>query len=304
MNRSVKIFLFLYFILCSVLSHAFFDFVFYKPKTVDEAKNWVETYYDIESEKLSDEIGELKIVHLSDFHKGAYGLPFDLIYTFVKEQNPDLIVLTGDMVEGQELENKVQSFFDVESIQLMAALSGVAETYYVMGNNDYFKSEYAQRSYERLLIDAGVHILKDRTTEITYKGQKISICGINDPVYDIESGLSSKEITRRSLDEASIPLKDDTLNILLAHRPEHFDLYQTYGYDIIFAGHTHGGQFQILNQPVTKIPGQSFPAKYVNGKYEENNKYMIVSRGLGTSNIHLRINCPPEIGIITLIQKK
>lgn len=302
MKKYIKIFLCLGFL--AILIYSLLEFALYKPKTIQEAKEWVEVYYNIELEKLSGDVGKLKIVHLSDFHRGAYELSSELIYAFVKEQNPDLIVLTGDMVEGDYLAKNIQSFLDIEAIQLMSSLAQLAETYYVMGNNDYFENEYAQRSYERVLDDFGVHVLKDTSEEIIYNGQKIIISGINDPVYNKSSKSSTLQTVSDSLEEASLGLQEDALNILLVHRPEFFNLYQSYNYDIVFAGHTHGGQFQILNKSMVKIPGQKYPAKYVNGQYEENNTYMIVSRGLGTSTIPLRINCPPEIGIITLTQKK
>lgn len=301
LKKYIKIFLCFCFL--AILIYAALKFFAYKPKTIEEAKNWTETYYDIKSEKLSEEAGSLKIVHLSDFHQGAYELPTAVVYTIVKEQDPDIVVLTGDMVEGDYLETHIQSFLDVEAIQLMSALAQVAETYYVMGNNDYFENKYAQRSYEDILEESGVHILRDESDEIVIKGQKIVLSGINDPIYNKSSKSSAFNTTSNSVKEVSSALQEDALNILLVHRPEFFSLYQYYDYDLVLAGHTHGGQFRLFNKPVIKIPGQKYPAKYVNGLYEENGQYMIINRGLGTSSVPLRINCPPEIGVITITKK-
>jgi hypothetical protein len=136
--------------------------------------------------------------------------------------------------------------------------------------------------------------------EITIGTEEIQLIGIDDPANRIEpaTGLATaEENIIKSLNRAE---EAAAFQILLSHRPEMLSLYSEYGFDLVFSGHAHGGQFRIPFVGGLVAPNQGLLPKYTAGKHEAGDTAMIVNRGLGNSLFPFRIFNRPEIVEVTL----
>lgn len=232
--------------------------------------------YEINTTKISN---DFTIAHISDLHSQMYGENQKQLIDKVIESKPDIIVLTGDIIDDKVDINGAKLFLE--------GIKNIAPIYYVTGNHEF----WAINTNEILSIieSYGIHILDDEIKKINVKEQDIVISGINDP--DVENKLYS--------DEFLSELSNSEFNILLAHRPERIDEYIKYNVDLVLAGHAHGGQFAIpyiLNGLFS--PNQGFFPKYAGGQYYIEDKAMIVSRGLSFNKYIPRFYNKPEIVII------
>ncbi len=259
------------------------------------------TKYTISSEKIPEEFNGFKIVQLSDFHSQGYRNTTEDIINKVKDINPDIIVMTGDMVS-----------WDIEDIEevkiLIKSLAELYPIYYIDGNHEHLAEILRPGKYVafmEFMKELGVTTIKNDYIEI-YKGDKsINLYGINLPL----DGATGLYVNRFQLEEnyveKTLPEADkEKFNILLAHTPTFIKQYSQWGADIVLAGHMHGG---IVRIPFTNIgllsPGRTIFPRYAAGKFKVNDTTMIVNRGIGTSSFKLRLFNNPEITVLTLKSK-
>lgn len=275
---------------------------FTMPLMASEVESNLElTYYEFASEKLPKVFDNYRIVQLSDFHNTLYDISFEgsFIET-IKAQKPDMIVLTGDMIDIEALEDINKPLNELKTVIFMKQLREVAPVYYIYGNNDYYKEDKDQLKYEAYLKEIGIVLLRDESILIEKENQKINLIGLNDPIS--LKNLASKESDRvkKQLEKAFSKVDKNLYSILLAHRPEYIETYSTYKPDLVLSGHTHGGQVKLNGKPLL-IPGQDRDNPlYIDGRYDVFGTHMIINKGLGTSNIAIRLHCPMEITTITL----
>ncbi len=240
-----------------------------------------------------------KIVQLSDLHRSKYGKDNAKIVDAVKKINPDIVVMTGDMIEPDE---SGESFWE-----LSRTLAASYEVYYIKGNHELRGTPKFELNLMKTLGEIGVKTLENEKAEIKKGSSVINIYGLT---YGLEfyGGSSKKKsnATYFSLEEMNKLLgsKDNEgFNILLTHNPIYFETYAEWGADLTFCGHIHGGLIRlpfiggILSPDVTLFP------KYDGGIYELNSRKMLVSRGLSAGNFGLRFLNSPEIISITLKKK-
>ncbi len=240
------------------------------------------TYITVDSENIPSAFNGFKIAHISDLHNAEFGEGQSKLIEKIREADPDIIVITGDMIDSRRT--------DVEkAVELVEGLGGEIPIYYVTGNHESRVSEYSE--LEEKLVENGVNVLRNKNQSIEIDGSYINIIGVDDPAF----GYSSDEMY-----DTITGLKGDSYNILLSHRPELFGMYIQTGVDLVLSGHAHGGQVRIPFIGGLAAPNQGFFPKYTEGLYENGGTSMIVSRGLGNSIIPLRVNDPPELVIITL----
>lgn len=244
------------------------------------------------NENIPDSFNGYKIVHISDLHNAQFGNNNEILLNKIKEADPDIIVVTGDLVDSRHTNIQV-------GIDFAANAQKIAPVYYVNGNHESRLSAY--EDIENSLIDEGIVVLKDYFVEIKKNDDTIRITGISDPDFILSDNK------KNSIDSLLSHLRgfepDDNFNILLTHRPEYFDLYVKHKYDLVFSGHAHGGQFRIPFIGGIFSPGQGLFPEYDSGLYSKNGTSMIVSRGLGNSLFPFRLNNNPEIIIIELKNK-
>lgn len=242
--------------------------------------------YEFESEKVPASFDGLRITQISDLQDALFGEHQERLIAKVKTTNPDLIFITGDLVDSNR--------YDLErSLQAVRGLVKLADVYYVLGNHEVATNK-VNEIYEKL-SSLGVHVLSNESTIIERDGERLAIVGIEDPL----SGRTTKEM----LEIATRNVQPNVLKILLAHRPEVFDTYVEFGIDLVFSGHAHGGQVRIPGIGGLYARGQGIFPKYTAGLYKEGTTTMAVSRGLGNSTVPMRIFNPPEILVMELKKK-
>ena len=246
--------------------------------------------YEIMSNKIPEEFTGFRIAQVSDLHNAEFGEGNEKLIELLSLSRPDMIVITGDLIDSRHTDIEIALEFARQAIKL-------APVYYVSGNH-----EARVREYEDLkmgLAEAGVIVLEDQKVPITREGESISILGIDDPSFQEDYLFGdAASVTSSALSE--LQNESDGYTVLLAHRPELFETYVDAGVDLVFSGHAHGGQFRLPFIGGLVAPNQGFFPKYDAGLFSEGSTTMIVSRGVGNSIIPIRFNNRPEIIVAEL----
>lgn len=251
------------------------------------SNKWVQTTeYTITSDEVPEAFDGARIVQVSDLHNATFGRNQSSLIEKVEAAEPDVIFLTGDLVDSNR--------YDLDaSLVLVDALIEMSEVYYVTGNHEVASNKVDE------IIDAlqerGVTVLADDSVEWRIDEEAIQIAGIDDPL--MEPNFHEEEVTRHSLEQANLT---DDFTLLLAHRPEYLPIYAERGVDVVFSGHAHGGQIRIPGVGGLIAPGQGWFPKVTEGIFEKDQSKMVVSRGLGNSTFPVRIFNLPEIVVVTL----
>ena len=251
----------------------------------------VDTYtHNVKSKKIPESFNGFRIAQVSDLHNAEFDKYNSTVLAPVFYSNPDIIVITGDMIDSRKTDTDVAISFAQKAVN-------IAPVYYVNGNHE----SRVPKEYEKLkkgLLEAGVTILEDSSADITIGDETITLVGINDPTFGMKlvDDAMEQNVAHRLLH--ALP-ENDNYKILLAHRPEYFDVYAG-NVDLVLSGHAHGGQFIIPFVGGLIAPGQGFLPEYYEGSYIKDNTEMIVSRGIGNSIFPFRINNKPEIVVAEL----
>lgn len=245
--------------------------------------------YNINNSKIPNNFNDYRIVQISDLHNKEFGINQRRLIRNVEKSNPDIIVITGDIVDRRKWGTKYMEEF-------IKGVHKIAPIYYVSGNHEVWSGKYD--IVKNILKKYNVIILDDEVKSIEKNGEKINIIGI------IDTGYKDREdYVEEILEDLKRKTNKNEFNILLSHRPEHIEEYAKYGYDLVFSGHAHGGQFRIPFLGGLYAPHQGLIPKYTSGKINMENTDMIVSRGLGNSTIPIRIFNRPEVTITILNNK-
>lgn len=241
--------------------------------------------YTLETDKLS---APVRLVLVTDLHSCKYGENQQELIRAVEAQQPDLVLLGGDIFDDQLPPENTEVF--------LQAIAGKYPCYYVAGNHEYWAGKEAFASMMAFMEGCGIRILKGDVAQAEVKGQLLYIFGADDPdAYD-SPGLEAQ------LERMKPAMNENGYTILLSHRPEYYDLYRKYGFDLVLCGHAHGGQWRIpllINGLYT--PDQGLFPRYAGGMYREGECTMIVSRGLARESTGVpRIFNRPELVVAEL----
>ena len=241
--------------------------------------------YEIVSDRIPQGFDGFRIAQVSDLHNAEFGEGNSKLIQLLSQTEPDIILLTGDLIDSRQTNIKIALAFAQEAMK-------IAPVYFVSGNHEARVSEY--EDLKMGLAEAGVIVLENQKVEITREGESITLMGIDDPSFQ-ESYLfgDAESVARQAIDD--LQNESDGYTILLSHRPELFELYVETGMDLVFSGHAHGGQFRLPFIGGLVAPNQGFFPKYDAGLFSEENTTIIVSRGVGNSIVPLRFNNRPEI---------
>jgi len=229
---------------------------------------------------LPPDLSGLTVAHLTDFHAGPR-TPMSVLreaVSMTKRLRADVVVMTGDYVEETE-EDLVAC---AEGLSRLSAPLGV---YAVLGNHDY---EVGADLIAEVLTGLGIHVLRNASAPLGAGPTHLWIVGLDDTAGywgDFAAAM------------ANVPSGEPT--ILLSHIPDVLPKAADLGLDLVFAGHTHGGQVQLpfLGAPHAPV---RLGSGYVSGSRRRRNTRLQISRGVGTTMWPIRYNCPPEIGLFTL----
>lgn len=236
--------------------------------------------------------GSISIAYVSDLHSCDYGTGQKTLIDTVHDLKPDVVMLGGDIFDDVLPDENTELF-----------LAGIADSYpcyYVTGNHEYWSGSERFSEQMSILQKYGITVLSGECNTVSVNGEYINICGIDDPdAFDV-SDRHAKVIDQ--LECANADSENDFYTVLLAHRPEYFDLYSEYKFDLVLCGHAHGGQWRIpsiLNG--LYAPDQGIFPEYAGGLYAQSGTTMIVSRGLARESTRIpRIFNRPELLFIEI----
>lgn len=216
----------------------------------------------------------LRVGMITDVHHSVVVSADDVrqAVTLITEAAPDLVVMGGDYV----------SFFDRAHIapvaELLSPLAGAPHgSFAVLGNHD------DEKEMPAALTSRGFTVLKDQRTQLTIRGERLDIAGI-------------RFWTRTPGEIASVLKGTGGTTLLLAHDPRRLVEAAALDVQLVLSGHTHGGQ--VIVPAVGAVAGRKFPV--LAGYATRDNTAIFVSRGVGTVYVPVRINCPPDVAILTL----
>lgn len=246
--------------------------------------------YQVSSSRLPKAFDGFKIVQISDLHNAEIGDDNDKLIATIKQANPDIIVITGDMIDSRRTDVEVALDFAEEAVK-------IAPCYYVNGNHELRVSEYEE--LKEGLNKLGVKVLENDKIELNRETSKISLLGISDPSFEATYLMTDEDkVAEVYLDK--LAATDNNFKILLSHRPELFEEYFKAGIDLALSGHAHGGQIRLPLVGGIIAPHQGLFPEYDGGLYIKENTHMVVSRGIGNSLFPLRFNNRPEVVLIEL----
>ena len=246
--------------------------------------------YTVTSARLPEIFDGYRIAHVSDLHNAEMGEDNEKLLAMLREADPDMIAITGDLIDSRNTNVEIALQFAQEAMK-------IAPCYYVSGNHDARVNEYEE--LKTGLISAGVIILEDTQTEISIEGQTITLIGVNDPSFQTDYLFGDSETVMNSK-LTELHTDGEAFTILLSHRPELFDAYAEHDVDLVLSGHAHGGQFRLPFVGGLVAPNQGLFPEYDAGIYTDGNTNMLVSRGVGNSILPFRINNRPEVILIEL----
>lgn len=250
----------------------------------------------IESTKIEK---DCTLVFLSDLHNHEFGIGNTRLFEAICRINPDAVLIGGDMMVskgGAEL--KV-------SLALTGRLAERYPVYYGNGNHEnrmlwepeVYGRQY--RTYEKSLQSLGVFVLGNRTQN--YRSD-IAITGI-----DLEKRYYQKfkpdRLKPEEIEKKVGKAETERFQILLCHSPLFFDACRQWGADLTLSGHFHGGTIRLPLLGGVMTPQYQFFLPCCGGEFEKQGKYMIVSRGLGTHSINIRLNNKPQLVVVDLKRK-
>lgn len=240
--------------------------------------------YEVQSEKIEDEV---KIVQLTDLHCKTFGENNKKLIKKIKELNPDIITITGDMI------NSDTSNFD-ELILLIKELKNICQVYFSLGNHEHENKN--TNDIIKNIESSGAVVLESNYKDIIVNGNHIRIGGI----YEYLVSNMKKKSSYLFAQEFN---NSNNFKVLLSHVPDSYvlwDGFKVINPDLVIGGHYHGGLIRIPFIGGVFAPEQGYFPKFDYGKYNINGHDIIISSGLGTSSKIPRINNRPEISVITL----
>lgn len=255
----------------------------------------VRDYY-IESDKVSDDVD---ILVLSDLHSKAFGKDNERLINKISELPHNFIVVAGDMYTA------VKSDRGDVALKLFNKIAKDNVIYYSNGNHEEktrllpeeFNNNYEK--YSDKIKELGIkHIVND---SILAKSN-IKIYGLELP-FKYFKKFKKVSPTKEEIAECIGQVEDNKLNILIAHNPQYFDAYADWGADITISGHLHGGLVRFPYIGGILSPNYTLFPKYSGGKYNIGDKVMVLSCGLGTHHIPLRVFNPGELSYIHIKRK-
>lgn len=248
------------------------------------------TVLEVSDPNLPAGLEGYRIAQVSDLHNAQFGQGNRKLLDILRQQEPDLIALTGDLVDSRHTNLDVAVSFARQAVQ-------IAPCYYVTGNHEArLQAQYDD--LESQLRDCGVTVLHNQTETISVNGECIQLIGVDDPDF-AEPGMfrMAEGIVRTEIQNAGAGAG---YRILLSHRPELFHVYVREGIGLALCGHAHGGQFRLPFLGGVIAPNQGLFPKYDAGLYRQGDTAMIVSRGVGNSIVPVRVNNRPEVVIAVL----
>jgi predicted MPP superfamily phosphohydrolase len=238
---------------------------------------------DVPMPGLPDDLNGMRLLQLSDIHLSAFLSESELarVIDASNELRPHLAVVTGDLISSHS------DPLDA-CIRQIARLKADAGVYGCMGNHENYAK--VQNITVELGARCGVRFLRRQAQQLRFGNSTLNLAGVD---------FQPSRDKHRYLEGAGRMVVPGAMNVLLSHNPDVFPVAAHQGYNLLLAGHTHGGQInvEILDRSITPI---RFFTPYVYGLYRSGAAAAYVTRGIGTIGIPTRIGAPPEISVLVL----
>jgi hypothetical protein len=243
---------------------------------------------DIRLRRWPERLDGFTIAVLSDFHYDRYFSvhPLEAAIGMVNSLKPDLIALGGDFVSMPLVGGSYEkaAVMAEPCAALLAKMNAPEGIWAVLGNHDFNTDP---RHVTHALEVQGITVLANRAVAISRQGARFWLAGVN----DVLSQTADVGETVRGVPE-------NEATILLAHEPDYADFVAQYPVDLQISGHSHGGQVRVPLMPPLFLP--ELARKYFLGLYQVGSLTLYTNAGLGTVGLPVRLNCPPEITLITV----
>lgn len=259
-----------------------------------DCNRFVVRNYSCRNEKLKK---PLTIVQLSDLHNKQFGKKNQKLLNSVRKVKPDLIILSGDMYTSLASRNTD------EAQDLVTALARSYPVYYSNGNHEQKTKDMVEEfgtiyeDYQKSLTKEGVCFLSNESIYLAEYNIRIYGLELSREYYrKFKNHHVTKETIRDYLGESD----EDAVSLMIAHNPEFFPAYADWKADFVFAGHVHGGLMKLPFAGGVIAPSMKLFPKYDGGVFHEESSTMILSRGLGTHTLPIRIFNPGELVVLRL----
>ncbi len=241
------------------------------------------TEYNFMSDKVTEELDGFKIIQVSDLHNKRFGANQQRLIELIKKQEPDIIVVTGDVIDSNRT--------DVDTaIEFMELAVAIAPIYYITGNHEEWVEPEVKESLLKQMEQTGTKIMDNKSILIESGGDSFRLMGL------AEASLLSNQLSEMTKE---FDLEKELI-VLLAHEPQYIRQYSMANVDLVLSGHAHGGQFRLPFIGGIVAPDQGILPEYTEGVHKEGDTTMIISRGLGNSVIPLRLFNRPEVVSVEL----
>jgi len=257
------------------------------------------THYRISPDEAENAGKTHRILFLSDMHNRVYGKENCRLLRAVQEEEPELILIGGDMLIGKS------EYSFLPALHFVKSLAKICPVYYANGNHEQRMKEnpmeylYSYRQYRKELAEAGVHFLENESQKIQLGEMLFYIAGVEVPM-ECYSHFHRKNLKMEELIKRIGVCPEEGYPVLLAHNPADMETYFAWGAKLILSGHFHGG--------IVRIPGiggvistgfHLFP-KYSGGIYHNGKQTAVVSKGLGSHTIPVRLFNPAEVVVLDI----
>ncbi|MFZ5630744.1 MAG: metallophosphoesterase [Spirochaetota bacterium] len=253
---------------------------------------------EIHLKGLHDDLKGLRLVQISDIHIGNLIGERYLNFTLglIREARPDYVLVTGDIIDNNNVFLPVAAnyFALIEAmLRRPGDTAGSSRLLGVLGNHDLIDNGLVAGQG---LSRAGLRILRNELQTVRRGRGKLQIGGLDYPPL----GRGRTEMMKLYFSEVKEKRSAEAPLLLLNHNPADFEFLKTQQVDLVLSGHTHGGQINFSRSQNTLLNGAHWVYKYYVDHYAEQGSQLYVNRGLGHW-FPLRVNCPPEITVITLV---
>lgn len=234
---------------------------------------------------------DLTFAVIADLHNCEYGPGSCRLLAALEQMQPDFIIIAGDLIEA------APNADSGSAMRLLKKISERWKVYYGVGNHErklFIRSDLKKQRdvLVRGLQNAGVKLIHNNSYEVP--GSNVLITGLDIP-HGYYRRIIHKSINARGLEGLLGKKQASCYNVLIAHDPSHFGAYVGYGADLVLAGHVHGGIIRLPGIGGLLSPSYTLLPKYDAGVYRSGATSMLVSRGIGSHTINIRINNRPEL---------
>lgn len=258
------------------------------------------TRYSLKFSDLPADFDGFRIAQISDMHGKTFGKRNSRLAGRIRSLDPDMLIITGDMMSSTKDDS--EAFLD-----FLELFDNACPVFMCLGNHEQIAeliNEPVYNAYIKRLEDRGVILLDNKKATITRGKGKINLYGLTLELYHYsgrDSGYYDENLfPTEEFIEGVLKKPESGFNIMLAHHPAYFLQYASWGADLVFSGHIHGGIVRIPFMGGLLSPDRVFFPEYDAGLFEAGDSKMIVNRGLGYSVINIRLFNRPEISFSIL----